>query len=301
MSARRRTVGPGEPPSTNAVTELSPWPRCGVSPSRRSSSTISACVSGKSSPISGCRCIRRRSATTSSWMAWAEPRRPGSRGIERSIRRPAWRRWNVLPGSSAIDRQRDHVGRRTLEAEGPVALPELVTRARDGDHDAFATLVRAMAARLDTTAWLIVRDHDLARDAVQEALLRAWRDLPRLRDPGRFDGWLHRLLVNTCLEAVRRRRRRSIEVELQPFHERSVSDPAVLVGDWDGLERAFDHRTAEQRATIVLRYFVGLSVEDVAAAFRIPTGTVKSRLNRSLAMMRVTLVIERGDVEGRPA
>lgn len=180
-------------------------------------------------------------------------------------------------------------------------LPELVTRARDGDHDAFATLVRAMAARLDTTAWLIVRDHDLARDAVQEALLRAWRDLPRLRDPGRFDGWLHRLLVNTCLEAVRRRRRRSIEVELQPFHERSVSDPAVMVADWDELERAFDHLTAEQRATIVLRYFVGLSVEDVAAALRIPTGTVKSRLNRSLAMMRVTLVIERGDVEGRPA
>jgi RNA polymerase sigma-70 factor (ECF subfamily) len=73
---------------------------------------------------------------------------------------------------------------------------ELIERARRGDHDAFASLVDAHLARLDAAARLILRDGELARDAVQEALIRAWRDLPGLRDPDRFDAWLHRLAVN---------------------------------------------------------------------------------------------------------
>jgi RNA polymerase sigma-70 factor (ECF subfamily) len=67
----------------------------------------------------------------------------------------------------------------------------LVERARRGDHDAFAALVDLTIARLDTAARLFLRDPELARDAVQEALIRAWRDLPGLRDPDRFDAWLH--------------------------------------------------------------------------------------------------------------
>ena len=94
---------------------------------------------------------------------------------------------------------------------------ELVERARGGDHDAFTVLLDASLRRLDGAARLIVRDPDLARDAVQDALIRAWRDLPGLRDPDRFDAWLHRLTVNACLDQLRRRRRRPIEVDITPI------------------------------------------------------------------------------------
>ena len=94
---------------------------------------------------------------------------------------------------------------------------ELVERARGGDHDAFTVLLDASLRRLDGAARLILRDPDLARDAVQDALIRAWRDLPGLRDPDRFDAWLHRLTVNACLDQLRRRRRRPIEVDITPI------------------------------------------------------------------------------------
>ena len=93
----------------------------------------------------------------------------------------------------------------------------LVERARGGDHDAFAVLVRESAARLDAAARLILRDRELARDAVQETYIRAWRSLPGLRDLDRFDAWLHRLLVRSCIDSLRHRRARPVEIELQPI------------------------------------------------------------------------------------
>ena len=93
----------------------------------------------------------------------------------------------------------------------------------------FAELVRASAARLDAAARLILRDRELAGDAVQEAYIRAWRNLPGLRDPDRFDGWLHRLLVRSCIDTVRRRGARPIEVELHPLAGPAIHDPALDV------------------------------------------------------------------------
>ncbi|MBA3528047.1 MAG: hypothetical protein H0T91_01785, partial [Propionibacteriaceae bacterium] len=95
----------------------------------------------------------------------------------------------------------------------------LVERAREGDHDAFAELALKSVGRLDSAAYLILRDHELARDAVQEGFIGAWRNLPTLRDPERFEAWLRRLVVRACFDVLRRRGRRPIEVEIPALFE----------------------------------------------------------------------------------
>ena len=165
----------------------------------------------------------------------------------------------------------------------------LVERARRGDHDAFTELARGAATRLDRAARLILRDPELARDAVQEALIRAWHDLPGLRDPARFDAWLHRLTVNACLDLARRRRRRVIEVALDPIDGPSVEDPAGSLVDREVVDAAMRRLDENGRAIVVLHYFLGMPLTDVAGTLGVPIGTVKSRLHRALGEMRTGL------------
>ena len=169
---------------------------------------------------------------------------------------------------------------------------ELVERAGGGDHDAFAMLAGASIARLEATARLILRDGELAQDAVQDALIRAWRDLPGLRDPDRFDAWIHRITVRSCLEILRRRRHRVIEVELTPTADVPVGDIGTFVVDRDQVERALRRLDPDWRALVVVHYFLGLPLPEAALALGIPLGTAKSRLHRSLAAMRLELQID---------
>jgi len=166
---------------------------------------------------------------------------------------------------------------------------DLVERARRGDHDAFAELAGAAIVRLDAAARLILRDPDRAKDAVQETLVRAWRDLPTLRSPDRFDAWLHRLLVRACIDEARRLQRHRVDVELTPIHAPAVEDGVSVSDDRDQLERGFSRLDPEARALIVLHHYLDLPLPEVAIALGIPLGTAKSRLHRALQSMRAAL------------
>jgi RNA polymerase sigma-70 factor (ECF subfamily) len=168
----------------------------------------------------------------------------------------------------------------------------LVERARAGDHAAFSSLVDLSLPRLDSAARLILRDPELARDAIQEAFIRAWRDLPGLRDPDRFEAWLRRLTVNACLDLDRRRRRRVIEVDLDPIDPPEPTNMADTVAERELLATALGRLDASQRAVIVLHYFVGLPMPEVAASLGIPLGTSQSRLHAALVAMRLVVVDE---------
>src|SRR5260221_13281351 len=112
---------------------------------------------------------------------------------------------------------------------------DLVERAMAGDHEAFSELARLSIGRLYAVARLILRDQERAEDATQEALVAAWRDLSGLRDPDRFEAWLHRLLVRACYrEARSTRRRQLVEVNVRPLDE-AAPDTGPDLADRDQL------------------------------------------------------------------
>ncbi len=167
---------------------------------------------------------------------------------------------------------------------------DLVERARRGDHDAFAELAGAAISRLDATAWLMLRDADRAMDAVQTALIRAWRDLPVLRDPDRFDAWLYRLVIHACTDEMRQVRRHRFDVAINEITTSpAVPDSTSAVADRDQIERGFRRLGPEERAVIVLHHYLDLPLPEVASTLQIPLGTVKSRLYRGLREMRAVL------------
>jgi RNA polymerase sigma-70 factor, ECF subfamily len=165
----------------------------------------------------------------------------------------------------------------------------LVERAQRGDREAFTDLAAASLARLDGVARLILRDPDVAKDAVQNALVRAWRDLPTLRDPDRFDAWIRRLVVRACLDEARGQRRSRVAATRLDRGVQVVADASSAVADQDQLERAFRRLRLEDRAIIVLRHFLDLPVPDIADAMGIPLGTAKARLHRAMDQLRASL------------
>ncbi len=166
---------------------------------------------------------------------------------------------------------------------------DLVERAMAGDRAAFTELGRGQIDRLYAIARLILRDDDRAHDATQEALIGAWRDLKGLRDPDRFEPWIRRLLVNACYrEARKEKRRMRAEGQVRPIDTESA-DPARATADRDELDRALETLDPEERALIVLHYYLGLPMHEAAVALGLPVGTVKSRLHRTKQRMRATL------------
>jgi RNA polymerase sigma-70 factor, ECF subfamily len=150
----------------------------------------------------------------------------------------------------------------------------LVGRAAAGEADAFAALIRPRLTPTYRLCLGLLANQADAADATQEALVAAWRQLPRLRDPASFDPWLRRIAYNACRMALRRRR---------TLREVPVS-PTLAAGLPDGsspeaaLESAFASLPLEQRAILVLHHLDGTPLSEIATTLDVPIGTVKSRL-----------------------
>jgi len=167
---------------------------------------------------------------------------------------------------------------------------ELIERARRGDREAFAELAALEIDRLHATATLMLRDMYLAQDAVQETLIRCWRQLPNLRDVASFDGWLYRILVHTAADEASRRNR--FRANVRTLSVEPGDDAALDLADRELLERAFARLSLEHRAVVVLRHYADLPLADVAQAVGIPLGTAKSRYHYAMAELRTAIEAE---------
>ena len=174
---------------------------------------------------------------------------------------------------------------------------ELVDRARRGDREAFGVLAGGAVDRLYATARLILRDAELAEDATQEALVRAWRDLPSLRDVERFDAWLYRLLIRSCADLGRHRRRWRAEITVLPSEPVELDRTSELA-DRDQLERGLRRLTEPQQAILILTFYLGLSPTESADALNVPVGTAKSRLHYAIESLRAAIAADERSAVG---
>ena len=176
----------------------------------------------------------------------------------------------------------------------------LVELAQRGDRAAFGELAVSITPRLFAIAHRILRDYHRAEDATQQAIVLIWRQLPRLADPDRFPAWAYRVTVHACYKEANRNRRTLEALHLLPHP--AVDDSQSGVADRDMLERAFDRLPLEQRAVLVLQYYLGLEKAEIAAILDIPLGTVGSRASNARNAMRAAIEADaRPGALGRPA
>lgn len=166
---------------------------------------------------------------------------------------------------------------------------DVVVRAQRGDQTAFAQLATEGGRRMNALAVGILRDRDLAEDAVQQALLSIWKDLPQLRDPARYESWSYKLLVRACYAEARKRKRRMAEVFGVRSREPVAGDDIGGVVDRDQLERGFRRLSLDHRAVVVMHHYLDMPLENVASALGIPAGTARSRFHRAMASLRAAL------------
>jgi len=173
---------------------------------------------------------------------------------------------------------------------------DLVEAARRGDQAAFVDLMRSRIDPLFALSHRILRDVDRAEDALQDALVIAWRDLRGLRDPDRFDAWLHRVVVRECIDQASRERRRASNLRVLPIDGPAAPDALLSIADRDQLERGFRRLSPDQRALLVLHHYAGYAPSEIAEILETPPGTARSRLHHAHRAMRAAL-----DADARPA
>lgn len=157
----------------------------------------------------------------------------------------------------------------------------LIERARAGDADAFDELAHRRIDSVYRTALGILGNPADARDATQEALVSAWRSLPSLRDPDKFDAWLNRITINAAKMVVRKRRGPR-EIQISSKVSEVAGRTTSLAGAFD---RAFERLPVDQRALLLDHHLDKRSITEIASRLGIPEGTVKSRLHTARAAL----------------
>jgi RNA polymerase sigma-70 factor (ECF subfamily) len=168
----------------------------------------------------------------------------------------------------------------------------LVARALRGDKDAFDDIFDRYGGLMLRTAYSIVKDRDIAEDAVQNTLIQAWRHLPSLREPGALRSWLMRIIVNQCI-SFKRRLARSTRFLQEAFAEQEMEQASQVADyaegrlerDWD-LARAIEELPVKQRIAIALHYYQGMTLPEMSHALQTPENTLKKRIQAALSNLR---------------
>lgn len=198
----------------------------------------------------------------------------------------------------ALDEAREE--QLVIEAE-KIELPEqreqrvLVTRALHGDQNAFSAIVDQYSTLMLRTAIMIVGDRDIAEDVVQDALIQAWNHLPDLREANALRPWLMRIVVNQCI-SFKRRLARSTAFIRQALSEQETDLLARVADDYKGrmerdwdLARAIENLPAKQRVVIVLHYYNGMTLPEMAQTLQTSENTLKKRIQAALTNLRRVL------------
>ncbi len=173
---------------------------------------------------------------------------------------------------------------------------ELTTRARQGDRDAFAELVRSHYPGLVRVIFRLCGDAALAEDAAQETFIKAWLHLTAFEPGTSLKSWLYRIGVNTALDALRRGRKAPVDLEAVRAEDSSAGPEEALLQKEraKSVQAAILSLSEANRTILVLREYGGLSYAEIAAALDVPAGTVMSRLNYARNRLRELLEAEFG-------
>jgi RNA polymerase sigma-70 factor (ECF subfamily) len=178
---------------------------------------------------------------------------------------------------------------------GPAIDRSTIDRARNGDRDAFALIVRARKDAVYRLCFAILGNEADAADAAQGAFIATWRQLPALRDPERFDAWLQRVVVNGARQVLRAKRRRGLrEIPASSVIAMAEGPASRALSDASVLDAALQALAVEQRSILVLHHLEGRSLAEIAEILGAPVGTAKSRLFAARKALAAAIEREQG-------
>ena len=171
----------------------------------------------------------------------------------------------------------------------------LVARALRGDREAFDDIFDQYSRVMHRTAYRIVKDPDIAEDAVQDAFILAWQRLPSLRESGALRSWLLRIVVNQCISFKRRLSRSTMFIR-QSFSEQETDLASQITNYYEGymernwdLAQAIENLPAKQQMVIALHYYQGMTLPEISQALQISENTLKKRIQAALRNLRRVL------------